>query len=69
MLTAISGLLFIVLILLLVSLFVAYAGTAIYGVYLSFKKKWYIGVASLIVPGFALVVGVYKLITKKDLLK
>lgn len=39
----------------------------VYGMYLSFKKKWYIGLASVLVPGFALVVGAMKFFMKKDL--
>ncbi len=64
-----SGILFIILILLFGALLVAYMGASFYGIYLSFKKKWYIGAVSLLVPGFPLIVGLYKLITKKDLLK
>jgi hypothetical protein len=40
----------------------------IYGIYLSFKKAWYIGAASLFVPFFADVVGIAKFFFKKDLL-
>lgn len=40
----------------------------IYGTYVSFCKKWYIGLAALVFPGFAVVVGAAKLF-KKDLLK
>lgn len=40
----------------------------IYGVILSFKKKWYIGAVAIIVPGFAEVIAIAKLL-KKDLLK
>jgi hypothetical protein len=41
----------------------------LYGIYLSFKKKWYIGTAALVVPFFADVVGIAKILFKKDLLK
>lgn len=40
----------------------------VYGVVLSFRKKWYVGLAALAVPAFALVVGGAKLLGK-DLLK
>lgn len=52
-----------------ISLLGLYVASGLYGIYLSFKKKWYIGAISLIVPGFSLVVGIAKLIFKKDLLK
>jgi hypothetical protein len=39
-----------------------------YGTVLCFKKKWYMGLAALAVPGFALVVGAAKAFFKKDLL-
>jgi hypothetical protein len=47
-----------------------FAGVAleIYGIYLCFLKKWYLGAVGLIVPGFALVIGAAKLFFKKDLL-
>ena len=41
----------------------------IYGAYQAFKKKWYFGVAALLVPGFGLVVGCAKFFFKKDILK
>ena len=56
-------------VLLFVALVIAYVAVNFYGIYLSFKKKWYIGAVALLVPGFSLVVGLYKAITKKDLLK
>lgn len=55
----------------LLSLFMAYlivVALQIYGIYLSFRKKWYIGVAALAVPGFGLVVGTLKFFFKKDIL-
>ena len=39
----------------------------VYGIYVSFLKKWYLGAAALLIPGFALVVGLFK-IFKKDIL-
>jgi hypothetical protein len=41
----------------------------IYGTVVCFRKKWYMGLAALAVPGFSLVIGVAKLFFKKDLLK
>lgn len=43
------------------------AAIEIYGMYIAFTKKWYLGAVALIVPGFALVVGLFKLF-KKDIL-
>lgn len=43
-------------------------GVSIYGVVLSFKKVWYVGLAALVFPLFGLTVGIAKLIFKKDLL-
>jgi hypothetical protein len=40
-----------------------------YGVYVCFKKKWYMGLAAVVVPMFALFVGAAKFIFKSDLLK
>ena len=40
----------------------------IYGIYLCFCKKWYIGIAALLVPGFATIVGWFKFF-KKDILQ
>ena len=54
------------------SLFVAWMGfmfVQLYGTYLAFKKKWYMGVVALLVPGFSLVVGAAKLLFKKDILQ
>ena len=39
------------------------------GIYQSFKKAWYLGITALLVPGFATVLGLAKLLFKKDLLK
>ena len=39
----------------------------VYGAYISFKAKWYLGAVALLVPGFAFVVGTFKLF-KKDIL-
>lgn len=41
----------------------------LYGYYLCFAKKWYIGAVALFIPGFALIIGIAKLVFKKDLLK
>lgn len=41
----------------------------IYGIVLSFTKKWYFGVIALLVPWFAVIVGGAKYFAKKDLLK
>lgn len=46
-----------------------YLALQIYGAYICFKKKWYMGAVSLFVPGFALVIGAFKFFFKKDLLK
>ena len=51
-------------VLLVVSLIIS-----LYGIYICFKAKWYIGAASLLLPGFAFTVGFLKLIFKVDLLK
>lgn len=40
----------------------------IYGIVLGFKKKWYVGLAAIVVPMFAIAVGGAKLLGKKDLL-
>lgn len=42
---------------------------SLYGVYLSFSKKWYIGAVALFIHPFAFIVGAAKLFFKKDLLK
>lgn len=49
-------------------LFMASVYFNIHGIILCFRKKWYIGVAALIVPGFATIVSVASLVFKKDLL-
>jgi hypothetical protein len=54
--------------LILVLLFGFFLIANLYGVILCFKAKWYIGVASLLVPGFATIVGTAKLIFRKNLL-
>lgn len=60
---------FAVLMLLLLGLAtVGVIALEIYGIYLSFKKKWYIGLASILFPSMALVVALAKL-CKKDILK
>jgi len=41
----------------------------LYGIYISFSKKWYLGLVSLIPCGFAEIVGIAKFVFKKDLLK
>jgi len=46
----------------------ASAALEIYGIYICFLKKWYLGAVALLVPGFALVIGAAKLFFKKDLL-
>lgn len=53
---------------LLLALQVAMFGITAYGVYLSCLKHWGLGVVSILVPGFALVIGGAKLIFKKELL-
>ena len=52
----------------MIGLVLASVALQIYGTYLCFVKKWYMGVVALIVPAFAMVVGVFKLF-KKDILK
>jgi hypothetical protein len=52
----------------LVALWAAGALLQVYGIYTSFIKKWYFGVAALVIPGFALVVGAFKFFGKKDIL-
>ncbi len=44
-------------------------GFHIHGIILSFKKKWYIGLAALTIPWFALIISIAKVFFKKDLLK
>ena len=41
----------------------------IHGIVLSFKKKWYLGVVSLVIPWFAVIVSAAKLFFKRDILK
>ena len=40
----------------------------VYGAYLAFQKKWYIGAIALVCPFFAEIVGIAKFVFKKDLL-
>jgi len=40
----------------------------LYGITIAFKKKWYLGLAAIIIPGFALTLGVFKFFFKRDLL-
>lgn len=58
-----------VLTLILLVLFVVGTMLNIYGTIISFKKGFWKGIASLVVPGFATVVGLYKLVTGKDLIQ
>lgn len=53
----------------LFSFVMAVLAAKIHGIILSFQKKWYTGVVALIVPGFAVVVSVAKVVFKKDLLQ
>lgn len=55
--------------LLLIAYLVLSISAKIHGVILCFKKKWYLGVAALLVPFFAEIVSVAKIVFKKDLLK
>jgi len=41
----------------------------IYGAVVAFKKKWYFGLMALVVPFFGEIVGVAKLVFKKDILE
>lgn len=50
------------------SFWVALAGLSVYGIILSFNKKWYIGAVALFLPLFGLVIGTAKVVFKKDLL-
>lgn len=52
----------------LLALWLGLTAVNIYGIYLCFKKKWYVGVAGLLVPWFAFVIGTAKYFFKKDLL-
>jgi hypothetical protein len=49
-------------------LFLGLLALKIYGVVIAFRKKWYFGVLALIVPFFADIIAVAKLVFKKDLL-
>lgn len=40
----------------------------LHGIMLAFKKKWYIGVIAIVVPFFALIVSLAKILFKKDIL-
>lgn len=40
----------------------------VYGIYLGFKKAWYVGAIAIVIPLFALVVGTSKAVFDKDLL-
>lgn len=64
-----AGLTFLLFIILVLIFGIGVSFLRFYGIYLSFKKKWYFGVISLIVPCFAEVVALFKLIGKKDILK
>jgi hypothetical protein len=57
------------LFLIIIALWLTLAGLSVYGMILSFKKKWYIGLAAIVVPLFAFVIGTAKVVFKKDLLK
>jgi hypothetical protein len=54
-------------ILALLLLWLASLSIQIYGMYTCFVKKWYLGAVALLVPGFAFVVGLFKLF-KRDIL-
>jgi lysylphosphatidylglycerol synthetase-like protein (DUF2156 family) len=41
----------------------------VYGIVLSFRKAWYIGLISILVPFFALIVGAAKLFFRTDILE
>jgi hypothetical protein len=49
-------------------LVLGYIALTVYGAILAFRKKWYIGLATLVVPFFATVLGISKFFFKKDLL-
>ena len=55
-------------VLLAVLLNVVALGVTIYGVVISFKKAWYVGLAALVFPIFGFVVGGAKLLLKKNIL-
>lgn len=48
---------------------IALLAIKIYGVVLGFKSKWYFGVLALVVPFFAEIITISKLLLKKDLLE
>lgn len=50
-------------------LFIVDIALKIHGIILGFKKKWYIGLACIFVPFFALIVSLSKILLKKDILK
>jgi hypothetical protein len=60
-----TGLFFLAMIALSIGLF----GLHLYGAYLGFQKKWYIGLAALLVGGFGVIIGAAKLFFNKDLIK
>ena len=53
-----------ILITFLILLFVCH----FYGIILCFRRKWYIGLASIVVPLFATIIGGARLFFKRDLL-
>lgn len=55
--------------LLLLIYFVVSTILHIHGIVISFQKKWYLGLAAILVPGFATIVSIAKLVFKKDILK
>lgn len=54
--------------LLISALTIAAFALKLYGIYLCFIKKWYLGAVALFVPFFAEVIGAAKFFFKKDLL-
>lgn len=56
------------MVLVVLAIAIGLIGLKVYGVVLSFQKKWYIGVAALLVPFFAEIIALSKLLFKKDLL-
>jgi len=60
-------LIFFFLVYIMVVLFTA--SIKLYGAFLGFQKKWYLGLIALFVPFFGLAVGFSKLVLKKDILK
>lgn len=59
----------LIMILLTVILSLILIGITLYGVVISFQSKWYFGVLSLLVPGMATFIGLYKLLTKENVLQ